>query len=52
MDKGVSAYEALMHVIQDLKHFDPVFEETYFKFINNLPADNHFKELCFIPFEE
>jgi predicted sulfurtransferase len=49
---GISASEALRHVIQDLKNFDPVFEETDFKYIDDLPADRHFKELRVIPVEE
>ena len=49
---GVSAYETLRHVIQDLKAFDPIFEETDFKFIDDLSPDRHFKELRVIPVEE
>jgi len=52
MDQAVSTYEALKHVIQDLKHFDPVFEEIDFKFIGDLPGDRHFKKLRVIPVEE
>ena len=49
---GVSAAETLRYVVQDLKNFDPVFEETDFKFIDDLSPDRHFKELRVIPVEE
>lgn len=49
---GLTAYETLRHVVQDLKNFDAVFEGTDFKFIDDLPADRHFKELRVIPVEE
>ena len=49
---GVTAYEALRHVVEDLKNFDPIFKETDFKIIDDLPADRHFKELRVIPVEE
>mmetsp|Transcript_1655 Transcript_1655/g.3022 ORF Transcript_1655/g.3022 Transcript_1655/m.3022 type:complete len:571 (-) Transcript_1655:1744-3456(-) len=51
-ENGLTAYETLRHVAQDLKNFDSVFEETDFKFIDDLPADRHFKELRVIPVEE
>lgn len=50
--EGISASETLRHVIQDLKNFDPIFKETDFKFIDDLPPDRHFKELRVIPVEE
>lgn len=49
---GISASETLRHVAQDLKNFDPVFQETDFKFIDDLTPDRHFKELRVIPVEE
>jgi len=49
---GASASETLRYVAQDLKHFDPVFQKTDFKFIDDLPPDRHFKELRVIPVEE
>eukprot|EP00934_Nitzschia_sp_Nitz4_P002252 Nitzschia sp. Nitz4//scaffold110_size71422//44600//46348//NITZ4_005877-RA/size71422-processed-gene-0.72-mRNA-1//-1//CDS//3329533098//2252//frame0 len=48
-----SAKEALRHFAQDLKNFDPkVFAETDFKYIDDLSADRHFKELKIIPVQE
>lgn len=51
-ENGLTAFETLRHVVQDLKNFDSVFEDTDFKFIDDLPADRHFKELRVIPVEE
>ncbi|KAL3933468.1 MAG: hypothetical protein SGBAC_010386 [Bacillariaceae sp.] len=50
---GTSAQETIRHFAQDLRQFDPdVFSETDFKFIDDLPADRHFKELKVIPIQE
>ena len=51
---GLSAKEILRHVAQDLKNFDSeVFtSKTDFKFIDDLPADRHFKEMKIIPVQE
>mmetsp|Transcript_3168 Transcript_3168/g.4461 ORF Transcript_3168/g.4461 Transcript_3168/m.4461 type:complete len:736 (-) Transcript_3168:25-2232(-) len=49
---GLTAMETLRHVIQDLKNFDPVFNSTDFKFIDDLSPDRHFKELKVIPVQE
>jgi predicted sulfurtransferase len=49
----VTAKETLRHFVQDLKHFDSeVFANTDFKFMDNLPADRHFKELKVMPVQE
>ena len=49
----ISAKESLRHFGQDLKNFDSkVFSETDFKYIDDLPADRHFKELRIIPVQE
>jgi predicted sulfurtransferase len=51
--KIISAQEIIRHLTFDLKSFDPVvFQHTDFKFIDNLPADRHFKELKIIPVQE
>ena len=50
---NISAKESLRHFCQDLKNFDSkVFAETDFKYIDDLPADRHFKELRIIPVQE
>eukprot|EP00429_Kryptoperidinium_foliaceum_P004845 CAMPEP_0176015180 /NCGR_PEP_ID=MMETSP0120_2-20121206/7204_1 /TAXON_ID=160619 /ORGANISM="Kryptoperidinium foliaceum, Strain CCMP 1326" /LENGTH=266 /DNA_ID=CAMNT_0017348141 /DNA_START=56 /DNA_END=858 /DNA_ORIENTATION=+ len=51
---NVLAKESLRHFAQDLKNFDPVvFASTDFKYyIDDLPADRHFKELRIIPVQE
>lgn len=50
---NVTAKETLRHFAQDLKNFDPVvFASTDFKYIDDLPADRHFKELRIIPVQE
>jgi predicted sulfurtransferase len=53
-ENGARACEILRHVAQDLKNFDPdVFtSKTDFKFIDNLSADRHFKELKIVPVQE
>ena len=48
----VTAKETLRHVAQDLRNFDPVFNQTDFKFIDDLSPDRHFKELKIIPVQE
>lgn len=53
MPNGMSAKKTLRHFGQDLKNFDPkVFATTDFKYIDDLPADRHFKELRIIPVQE
>lgn len=54
VDMGkVSAKETLRHFAQDLRNFDSkVFAQTDFKYIDDLPADRHFKELKVIPVQE
>ena len=50
---NLSAQVALRHFAQDLRNFDPkVFSSVDFKYIDNLPADRHFKELRIIPVQE
>ncbi len=52
-ENGSTAKKILRHVAQDLKNFDgDVFAETDFKFIDDLSADRHFKELKIIPVQE
>ncbi len=53
-ENGWKAYEILRHVAQDLKNFDStVFtSNTDFKYIDDLSADRHFKELKIIPVQE
>ena len=49
----VSAKETLRHFAQDLRNFDSqVFSNTDFKYIDDLTADRHFKELKVIPVQE
>jgi predicted sulfurtransferase len=50
---SVTAQETLRHFAQDLRNFDKeVFSQTDFKYIDDLPADRHFKELKVIPVQE
>jgi predicted sulfurtransferase len=49
---GVDAKTTLEHFCQDLKRFDKAFEETDFKFIDEQPADRHFKDLKLLPVKE
>jgi predicted sulfurtransferase len=49
---GRTAQETLRHVAADLKRFDPVFNLTDFKFIDDLSPDRHFKELKILPVQE
>ncbi len=53
-ENGLSARAIIRFVAQDLKNFDPeVFtSKTDFKFIDNISADRHFKELKIIPVQE
>lgn len=53
MDPKFEAAQTLRHFTEDLRNFDPVgFAETDFKFIDDLSADRHFKELKLIPVKE
>ncbi len=53
IDPRFEAAQTLRHFTEDLRHFDPVgFAETDFKFIDDLSADRHFKELKLIPVKE
>ena len=48
-----TAQETLRHFAQDLKNFDSkVFANTDFKYLDNLPADRHFKEFKILPVQE
>ncbi len=49
---GATAMETLRYVAQDLRNFDPVFNNTDFKFMDDLSPDRHFKELKIIPVQE
>lgn len=49
---GQSAACTLRHFCQDLKNFDNIFMETDFKFMDNLAADRHFKDLKLLPVKE
>jgi predicted sulfurtransferase len=49
---GVSAQATLRHLAQDLRNFDPIFENTDFKYLDNLPPDRHFKEFKVMPVQE
>ena len=47
------AAQTLRHFAEDLRHFDPfAFATTDFKYVDNLTADRHFKELKLIPVKE
>lgn len=47
------AAQTLRHFAEDLRHFDPIaFATTDFKYVDNLTADRHFKELKLIPVKE
>ena len=52
--KDISARETLRFIAKDFENFDSnVFtSETDFKYIDNLKADRHFKELKIIPVQE
>ena len=48
-----SAKAALRHLAEDLRRFDQrVFSRTDFKFLDDLPADRHFKEIKILPVQE
>ena len=47
-----TAAETLRHFARDLQSFDPVFEKTDFKFIDNLTGDRHFKDFKVFPIKE
>jgi len=52
-DPAFEAAQTLRHFIQDIKNFDPnSFEDTDFKYIDNLSADRHFKEMKLLPVKE
>lgn len=51
--KKCSAKAALRHLAEDLRRFDHrVFSQTDFKFLDDLPADRHFKEIKILPVQE
>ena len=51
--KQCTAKAALRHVAEDLRRFDQrVFSHTDFKFLDDLPADRHFKEIKILPVQE
>mmetsp|Transcript_23377 Transcript_23377/g.46923 ORF Transcript_23377/g.46923 Transcript_23377/m.46923 type:complete len:783 (-) Transcript_23377:32-2380(-) len=53
IDPKFEAAQTIRHFTEDLRNFDPVrFAETDFKFIDDLSADRHFKELKLIPVKE
>lgn len=47
-----SAAANLRHFASDLRNFSPVFNETDFKYIDNLPPDRHFKDLKLLPVKQ
>ena len=47
-----SAAANLRHFASDLRNFSPVFNETDFKYIDDLPPDRHFKDLKILPVKE
>ena len=52
-DPAFEAAQTLRHFIQDIKNFDPEsFEDTDFKWIDDLSADRHFKEMKILPVKE
>ena len=51
--KSILASTTLRHFAFDLKHFDPTaFARTDFKYIDNVKADRHFKDLKIFPVQE
>lgn len=44
--------DILQMLVLDLQHFDAIFEETHFKYIDNLSPDRHFVELKVYPVKE
>jgi predicted sulfurtransferase len=52
-DAAFEAAQTLRHFAQDLRNFDPdSFSDTDFKYIDNLTADRHFKEMKILPVKE
>jgi predicted sulfurtransferase len=48
-----TAEATLRHLAEDLRRFDQrVFSRTDFKFLDDLPADRHFKEFKILPVQE
>jgi len=47
-----SAAANLRHFASDLRSFSPVFNDTDFKYIDDLPPDRHFKDLKILPVKE
>jgi len=48
-----TAKETIRFLAQDLRNFDPIaFQNTDFKYIDDLPPDRHFKELKLFPVQE
>ena len=48
----IAASTTLRHLTRDLQRFDPVFQQTDFKFIDGLTGDRHFSELKIFPVQE
>jgi predicted sulfurtransferase len=50
---GISSQRSLRHFCQDLRRYDPkVFNETDFKFIDDIGPDRHFKDFKILPVKE
>jgi predicted sulfurtransferase len=49
---GHAAATTLQYLARDLERFDKVFEQTQFKYANNLSADRHFSQLNVYPVQE
>ena len=47
-----SAAANLRHFASDLRSFSPVFNDTDYKYIDDLPPDRHFKDLKILPVKE
>ena len=47
-----SAAANLRHFASDLRNFSPAFNETDFKYIDDLPPDRHLKDLKILPVKE
>jgi predicted sulfurtransferase len=47
-----TAQQSLEYFCKDLQHFDKVFHQTDFKFINDLSPDRHFAQLKVFPVQE
>jgi predicted sulfurtransferase len=48
----VPAATTLRHFSRDLQHFDSLFTQTQFKYMNSLQADRHFAQLKVFPVQE